>query len=88
MVIGARSVSDYMLRNVTTVEDVEYVKEVVQVGDKVKAEVWYSSPTQHEGRFFVEEVTILRKYSHLALTDKGSATWSDIAVHNPQFRRR
>ena len=66
-----------------TVRQVEDLRDLLQPGDKVKAEILSARHGSDElGAWKVEKVEIRKNYTHMALTDKGPVTWKNIAIHN------
>lgn len=78
-------------QNAVYARDAEYLREYLQVGDIVRTEVYHISTESREvehNAFGTEEVEILAKYKHFAITSKGTATWNEIAIHNKHLLRR
>lgn len=82
---------DYKAQNAVYISDVQKLRDWLQVGDIVKAEVFHIATLdrtfQHEA-YGTEAVEIKEKYKHFAITDKGTVTWNDIAIHNKDLVRR
>lgn len=82
----AKSLTEIVRMNTITVEMVRDLRDRLQPGDEVMAEMW--RPDTAGGTFGTEKITILVKYEHIALTNKGAVSWNDIAINNRQLLRR
>lgn len=73
-----------------TVEQAEMIRDLLQPGDKVKAEICYPRLTNggSDAKTEVETVTILKKHEFIAETSKGDVSWTNILIHNEGILRR
>lgn len=79
--------SDKDLKQITMYQ-VNGVRNILQPGDKVKAEIWKQvSYGDRDGQWVITTVTIKKKYPFIALTDKGSITWKNITLNNQHLIR-
>lgn len=72
-----------------TAYHVMMIRELVKTGDRVRAEV-YKVQEENETVLYPTEVlyvTILEKYPHVALTDRGTVSWVNILLHNADLLR-
>lgn len=83
--IGARSLSELIRPTDITTEEVYRLRDTIQIGTKVKAEVFKVDTAG--GTFGTELVTILKKYPYIALTNKGPIPWNDIAIKNKSLTK-
>lgn len=72
-----------------TMHDVYRLREYLQEGDMVLAEVFAArSRSSGDGGEVVLFVTILAKYPHVAVTDRGTVSWVNILLHNADILRK
>ena len=73
-----------------TTEHVMAVRDLVGIGDRVRAEVYKNAYTGETVLYPTEVlyVTIIEKFPHIALTDRGSVSWVNILLNNTELLRR
>lgn len=78
-------------RQAIYMDDVYRLRDMLRIGDIVKAEVYHANTIDRENKqtdFGTEPVEIIDKYTHFAITDKGVIDWKNIAIHNKDLVRR
>lgn len=73
-----------------TTHHVMMIREIVQPGDRVLAEVFMPRVTSggFDGKQEVVTVTVIQKYNHVAVTDRGTVSWVNILLHNAALLNR
>lgn len=70
----------------------DLLRQYIKVHDIVRAEIWHpndkSSNSSGLGRDVVEKVEIWDKYPYIAITNRGSVSWVNIAIHNQDLIRK
>ena len=71
-----RRLETYTLPGIT-MEQVFSFRNILSEGDIVNAELWIEGD-----KWGTQPVEIFKKYTHIAMTDKGPVSWINIAIHN------
>ena len=73
-----------------TTEHVMALRDLIGIGDRVRAEVYKNAYTGETVLYPTEVlyVTIIEKYPHVALTDRGTVSLVNILLNNTELLRR